>query len=156
MVSPCGDEIVMMNSVYKERFPKVKIQHMENEFLKLIWGRGKCHDIYISLKLFTGYMYMILSPVTFVKHHDHFVWMPFSGHSADGGKAEEVFRAEQAGGSGLWCHHTLPSPPGDGACSWLSAKVTGQTNHRNLLLRTLREIREIADRCKWFSQCSLF
>lgn len=30
MVSPCGDEIVMMNSVYKERFPKVKMQRMEN------------------------------------------------------------------------------------------------------------------------------
>lgn len=28
MISPCGDEIVMMNSVYKERFPKVRLQLM--------------------------------------------------------------------------------------------------------------------------------
>lgn len=35
MISPCGDEIVMMNSVYKERFPKATAQ-MEEKLKKFI------------------------------------------------------------------------------------------------------------------------
>ncbi|XP_061191975.1 microtubule-associated serine/threonine-protein kinase 2-like isoform X3 [Saccostrea echinata] len=35
MVSPCGDEIVMMNSVYKERFPKATAQ-MEEKLKKFL------------------------------------------------------------------------------------------------------------------------
>lgn len=84
--------------------------------------------------------------------------MSLSGHSTDGGETEEIHRAEQVGGGGLWRHHAVPAPPGDGAGTRLPAEVPGQTNHRLLLLWALGKIGEIADRCKWwilFSICSV-
>lgn len=84
--------------------------------------------------------------------------MSLSGHSTDGGETEEIHRAEQVGGGGLWRHHAVPAPPGDGAGARLPAEVPGQTNHRLLLLWALGKIGEIADRCKWwilFSLCSV-